>query len=304
MSVYVKRTTCRACGAPKVTPPKTGYVYCDYCATLTDWDFNASIATPPDPLPTGQEYATLFANVQKEMKAALAAKDRNRYYQSQVTLYELYAKYFPGGMSPRVRDPEYRALWVEYTALTTTAQDFDPDHTARKEAVDRATRSLNLTTHDGKVRVLGGFWEMWEAFRARLRASLDLNVKVGLLARQPDGAPYELLERMGVSAIVQGWIDKIDPADVERLLVESGMKADYVTIIPPPMKLTKCAGCSGDLHVAQGARRVLCEACGRLNAMDVSTMACPTCGANIAINPGQSTIACPYCKSNFSQSST
>jgi hypothetical protein len=276
-------------------------VYCDYCATLTDWDFKAFLATPPDALPTGQEYPTLFARVEKELEAALAANDRDRYYQSQVTRCELYAKYFPGGMSPRVRDPEYRARWVEYTAVTTTAQDFDPDHTVLQKAVDRAMQRLEFTTHDGKLRVVGGFSEMWRAFRARLSSSLDLCVKVG---QQPDGAPYELLERIGVSQIVQSWLDKLEPKAADRLLVDSGMKAEYVTIIPPPMKLKKCSGCGGDLHVAQGARRVLCEACGRLNAMDVAMMACPTCGASIAVNPGQDTIACPHCRSNFSESST
>jgi LSD1 subclass zinc finger protein len=300
-SLFVKRTTCRSCGGPKVTRPKTGYVYCDYCATLTDWDFKACVALKPDALPPGQSYGELFGRVQKEMTESLAAKDRNRYYESQIELYKLYIKYLPGGLSPRVGDPVYREAWLDYTAKTTTVLDFDSEHPKRTAAVTATTRAIQFENRNGKFVAIDGFWPMWEAFRARLRSSLDLNVKVGLLAQQPDGAPYELLERMGVSAIVQGWLDKLSPEDAERLMVESKMKGDYVAIAPPPMTLSKCSGCTADLHVAQGAKRVLCEACGRLNAIGVGSITCPTCGGNVAVETNAATISCPYCKTDFSR---
>lgn len=35
---FVKRCSCAVCGAPKKLPTVTAYVYCDYCASLIDYD--------------------------------------------------------------------------------------------------------------------------------------------------------------------------------------------------------------------------------------------------------------------------
>jgi hypothetical protein len=35
---FVKRCTCVTCGAAKKLPTVTAYVYCDYCASLIDYD--------------------------------------------------------------------------------------------------------------------------------------------------------------------------------------------------------------------------------------------------------------------------
>ena len=48
---FVKRCTCAVCGAPKKLPTVTAYVYCDYCASLIDYDLRRAGEgdTAPDP---------------------------------------------------------------------------------------------------------------------------------------------------------------------------------------------------------------------------------------------------------------
>ena len=48
---FVKRCTCVVCGAPKKLPTVTAYVYCDYCASLIDYDLRRAGEgdTAPDP---------------------------------------------------------------------------------------------------------------------------------------------------------------------------------------------------------------------------------------------------------------
>ena len=296
-TVYVKRTTCRACGGPKVTRPKTGYVYCDYCATLTDWDFEVAMSTPGS-APPGPQYEMLAAQLKPEMDAALAARDRPRYYRAQYTLYALYVQLCPASVSPRVGDPTYRAAFVDYTAKTTTEQDFDGEHAARTAAMNQAVKGLAWTMGGGAMQVLPAtFWPMWDTVVAKIQASLDINERTGLLALHPDGAPSELLRRMGLSAMVQGWLPYLGKADSERLLAVSGMKGEYVAVTPPPTTLSRCGGCGGELHVVQGAKRALCEACGRVNDQGGS-IACPTCGGHVPLGAGNVT-ACPFCRADL-----
>src|SRR5580700_3522006 len=48
---FVKRCTCVVCGAPKKLPTVTAYVYCDYCASLIDYDLRRACEgdTAPEP---------------------------------------------------------------------------------------------------------------------------------------------------------------------------------------------------------------------------------------------------------------
>jgi hypothetical protein len=48
---FVKRCSCVVCGAPKKLPTVTAYVYCDYCASLIDYDLRRAGEgdTAPDP---------------------------------------------------------------------------------------------------------------------------------------------------------------------------------------------------------------------------------------------------------------
>ena len=296
--VYIKRTTCRSCGGPKVTRPKTGYVYCDYCATLTDWDFQAAMSSPTS-APPGPQYEVLTAQLAPELAAALAAQDRPRYCRAQYTLYSLYVQLCPAAVPPRVGDPAYRAAFIDYTAKTTTEQDLDPQTAAHTAAMNQAVQALQWEMAGGKMQCTSAsFWPMWDTVVVKIQASIALNGRSGLLALHPDGAPAELLLRMGLSAMVQGWLPYLGPADSERLLAVSGMKGDYVAMTPPPTTLTQCGGCSGPLHVVQGARRVVCEACGRLNDMGQGSITCPSCGGHVPLGDGNAT-ACPFCRVDF-----
>ena len=48
---FVKRCTCVTCGAAKKLPTVTAYVYCDYCASLIDYDLRRACEGTPLPAP-------------------------------------------------------------------------------------------------------------------------------------------------------------------------------------------------------------------------------------------------------------
>jgi hypothetical protein len=134
-TVFVKRTRCHACGAPKIKPARTGYVYCDFCGTLTDWDFRVAVETPGSRLP-GPQYEQLVASLKPELDAALGARDYVRYATLQERIYALYVQLCPAAVPVRCGDPAYRQAWIRFTAAVCTAQDFNPVYAQQKAAME------------------------------------------------------------------------------------------------------------------------------------------------------------------------
>ena len=65
---FVKRCTCVVCGAPKKLPTVTAYVYCDYCASLVDFDLRR--AGEGDTAP-GPQYAATVNGTHAAAQAAV-----------------------------------------------------------------------------------------------------------------------------------------------------------------------------------------------------------------------------------------
>ena len=57
--IQVRNVRCPTCGAPKLTPAKTAYVYCDFCGSLTDYDFQKACENPQSNMP-GPAYEQLI----------------------------------------------------------------------------------------------------------------------------------------------------------------------------------------------------------------------------------------------------
>jgi hypothetical protein len=67
---FVKRCTCVVCGAPKKLPAVTAYVYCDYCASLIDFDLRRACEGDTTP---GPGYAATVNGALAASQAAVAA---------------------------------------------------------------------------------------------------------------------------------------------------------------------------------------------------------------------------------------
>jgi hypothetical protein len=70
---FVKRCTCVTCGAAKKLPTVTAYMYCDYCASLIDYDLRRACEGDTAPSPG---YAAAVNSAHAACQAAVAAGDR------------------------------------------------------------------------------------------------------------------------------------------------------------------------------------------------------------------------------------
>ena len=140
---YVKRCSCVVCGAPKKLPNITAYVYCDYCASLIDYDLRQACTGDTA---VGPAYAAAVNSAQAASQAAIAAGDREGYRALQRQVYEAYVLHVPMAVSHRARnDPAYRSAYVEYLAAAAVARAFDPDAQALEAEMRQRVMGLRYT---------------------------------------------------------------------------------------------------------------------------------------------------------------
>jgi len=296
-ATLVKRTRCHVCGAPKVARTPTAYVYCDFCAAFIDWDFQRAVSDPRSKLP-GPLYEALLAEVGPELRAALKEPHRERYRSLQKQIFGAYVEACPAACPPRVKDPVYREAYVSYEADLAVARDVDPEVRRLSAELDVQTRRLAGLPTDppGKMRVeSASFWRLFEAYAAQTRAVFELVEREQLLTQHPDRPPLELLQRQGFSALVQGWLPFLAPADAEALLDRTGLRGEYVAAPTPTTERRHCGGCGGELSVVEGARKVLCDHCGKVMDVARGELPCTGCGAPVCVPFETSLFACPYC---------
>jgi LSD1 subclass zinc finger protein len=302
---FVKRTTCKSCGSPKVKPSQSAYVYCDFCGEMMDWDFKAACSDKRSRAP-GPAYEGMLATLQPQLDRARLAGDRPAYLEIQKKLWLTYVTACPAAMSPRIGDPRYRDRIVEYQAQLQTEADLDPQVKGAFDYQMLAVRQLVWNrANPFQPKVDGASFDtLLEAVLACQRAYAEKAESTGLLEKHPDHPTREILLRVGVSALVQGWMPYLDKADADRTLGRTGLKGEYIKFEPIEELHGTCEGCSAKLDVPKGAKRVLCHHCGAYAAVGGGKLPCHGCGSPIEISPAAAVIACGSCGATLARMRT
>ena len=271
--VRFKRTTCPTCGAPKQRPSPTAYVYCDYCGVLCDFDFARACEKPLER--PGPVYEQLLAGLEPSLDDAMARGDVDAYRTLQRELYDAYVDAAPGSCSPRVRDPAYRAKYVACAAEGAVVRAFDAQSKEHEAAVARATKGLAFAQlAPGVIRVATQPWEaLVDAVFAQQEYDATLFDARGIWELNPDGASRAVQRRAGLSMFVQGWLPMLEEAQARALVERAGLRGEYVEADPVQGETRSCGSCGGPTLVLPGAKRVVCEHCGR--KLDVVAMMKP-----------------------------
>jgi DNA-directed RNA polymerase subunit RPC12/RpoP len=291
----IKRTVCRACGAPKQLPPKTGWVYCDRCGTLADWDFRTA-CEGGSALP-GPAYEAIAARLAPQLDAARAAGDYNRCLTLQRDLFTSWVEHCPKAVPPRAGEPEYRAAYVDYLAHAAAATDLDGEWQMLAIVVRGAMKGIMFEGDPRRQRVKGaGFWPLYEAVRRQTERGMRVYEEAGVLERHPDAAPADLQLQLTWSVFAQGWLPFLQDADAAQLLEKTGLGGDYIELPDVRTGTRHCGGCGGEITIVEGAQRVVCEACGHRVEVGVDEIPCGQCGGMISFPEGKARVACPFCE--------
>lgn len=310
--VRVRVVKCHACGGHKQLPSQTAYVYCDFCGALSDWDF-AMACSQGNALP-GPAYEALHRRLAPAIKQAAWQGDRATVKALYTQLFTEHIRLCPSSYSPRIVDGDYRVRYLDYYTDTMMIHDMDPRVAAWTQYMNQRIAELRQTQMmQGAVMSFGifavalgaqpqalqfpdqPFWAVYQAFRNQLATQMHAVEEAGSLAKYPDEVTRTLVERVGVSAFVQGWLPYLSENMRGHLIRDAGLTDQYIDIQPPPLQLRRCGGCGSQLDVVTGARRVICFRCGKKIDVSAHEFPCPGCGAPSSVPAGSTDYACPYC---------
>jgi LSD1 subclass zinc finger protein len=291
----IKRTQCHNCGAPKQLPPKTGWVYCDCCGSLIDWDFRKA-CEGGSALP-GPAYEVIARRVGPQLDAARVAKDAARALTLERELYQCWVEACPKAVPPRCGETSYRAAYVEYLAKANAATDMDTEFQLLGTAVAGATKGIRFEGNPLKPKVRGAaFWPLYNAVKQQLARGAVVYEESGVYALHPDEAPPDLQQRLSWSMFVQGWVPMLEDVDADKLLAETGLSGEYDELPDIHATTRHCGGCGGEIQVVPGATCVVCEACGHKVDVGTAEIKCVQCAGLISFPHGAERVKCPFCE--------
>jgi LSD1 subclass zinc finger protein len=296
---FVKRCSCVVCGAPKKLPTVTAYVYCDYCASLIDYDLRRASEGAVSP---GPEYAAAVNAAQAASGAAIATGDRDTYRDLQRKVFAAYVTHVPMAVSHRARnDPGYRAAYVHYMAEFALARAFDPAAQALEAEMRR---------HVTGIRYVGGlmsptvepesFWPVADTLEKQIESSLSLYRSAKLAEIDPDRAEH-LTGKLAWSGLCQGWLGMLPAAAASQLLDRAGLMNEYEPVQAQDGQPRHCGGCGGQFSALPGATAAICDGCGRKMDLASAEIPCASCGATMTLPSGADRVACPFCQSQVAR---
>ena len=295
---FVKKTNCHTCGAAKTLAPKTAYVYCDFCGSLTDYDFQKACENPQSMMP-GPAYEQLIRETNDDAQLARQTKDKDKYFAIQQRLFDRWVDLCPNAVSPRAKkDDAYRNQLVEYMAKTATLNEFDETYQGYAAKVADQVRGLQWEGMFPKMTAKSEtFWPLYQTVKEQLEHSYGILRAAGVLDLHPDEAPESLQRRMTMSMFCQGWLPTLGPEDSERMIAEAGLKGEYSKLEPVETTVRHCGGCGEELQMLPGAKVMVCEDCGTKVDVGNPEVNCKNCAGMISFPVGANRLQCPYCKS-------
>lgn len=294
---FVKKTTCHNCGGAKTLAPKTAYVYCDFCGSLTDYDFQKACENPQSAMP-GPAYEALIRETNADAQLARQTKDKDKYYEIQARLFDRWVELCPNAVSPRAKkDPEYRAQLVKYMATTAMINEFDETYQQYAAQVAERVKGIQWKGMFPKMTADGAtFWPMYQTVKDQLEHSYTILKAAGVLDMHPDQAPESLQRRMTWSMFCQGWLPTLAEEDSEKMIADAGLKGEYSKLEPTETDLRHCGGCGGELQTVKGGKATVCEDCGTVVDIANPEVNCKNCAGMISFPVGKNRIQCPYCQ--------
>ncbi|MCP4137637.1 MAG: hypothetical protein GY754_42110 [bacterium] len=302
--LLIKRATCPVCGAPKTTPSRSAFVYCDYCASFMDWDYQVALEKSAEmrkqiaesyeesdePTKEQKEQAALM----EKMEKANANGDGDTYGKCLALITKNHMEKFPSSYSPRIVDENYRAAFLEYIHLSY--KESMSNKKLKPHMDNLVLWQNNIKWTNGYVDLIS-FRKFFEAAVSYTRAASELLQEQGILDKHPDHMNTDLAYKLSLSYLLENWLHLMEKNDLETFLTESGLAGEYTSAQPVTLDLRHCGGCGMELHVVRGAKKMLCENCGKIIAIQQHEFPCPSCSKLFSFPEDSGQIQCVSCGS-------
>ncbi len=299
----IRRVVCAACGAPKLRPYRSPYIYCDFCASFIDWDYRASLEISLQAASNASSPA--YQNAMKElqqwsarMTQAIEHGDAAAYGEASARNIEAHYSIDPDHYSPRMADPDYRRRYLEY--IQQSGDVMVRNLRVRELYESQARRNREVLFADGAAEPIS-FWKLFDAARQFREAYIEALAEAGVLDLHPDQPSVELTRKMAASTFLQGWAPYLQSADAERAIKASGLDGEYLMTRSVELESKHCGKCGASLATVPGARKALCEHCGTLLDAATPEYQCPSCRFAFTLTLSAPVTNCPACNTLLSR---
>ncbi len=289
----VRSRRCRRCGAVKTTRPRTAYVYCDFCATLFDYDYAITVDDPRLLDPDLVDEA-LDAVTSDQLARAFREDDRQEYARVLTWRQEVSLEVCPAAYSPRIGDPAYRRrflldLAVPWALTTRWDERWMQLSGAFDEAAARVQEGPTLARITALLDRGQATWER----------EVDLLRREGLFEAHPDRYDADLFLHINRSTFVRPFLAVLGERDQASLLDRAGVRAEYAAAPAVRFEERGCGHCAARLQIPDGATRTMCEFCGFVLETGTRSFACRSCAAPISMPARATEAACAFCGSRW-----
>ncbi len=289
----VRSRRCPTCGALKLLKPRTAYIYCDYCATLFDYEIQRSIDDPAALDPSMVDDAIDEVTFE-QLVAAHRRGDRDEYARICTFKYQLAIEVCPAKYSPRTNDPDYRRrfiheLMVPWAVATQLDEPFRQALCRAEGLREEARIHPNLKK---TLALLEASREMWS-----IEASILESER--LFDKHPDQVDKETFRRANHAAFARPWLAALNEEDQRALLAEAGLTSHFIEAPKVNFADHGCGQCGGRIYVPDGSQQLVCEHCGFVLQVEGCSFPCAECGAPISMPDGLLDVVCGFCSSRY-----
>jgi hypothetical protein len=289
----IRARRCHVCDGLKATRPATAYVYCDYCATLFDYDPWVAVedARSLDPDLVDKQLARVSGDA---LRKAAAAGDRAEYGRVIRWQSEVSTEICPAAYSPRIRDPDYRRRFIDDLIVPwSVVTRFDD---ACREQGKRVSEAQQRALHRPRLETM---LDLLEQSRVLWRIEAALLEREGVFAAHPDGLDATLYLYANASTFVRPWLAGLHEPAQQKLLAAAGVACQYIAMPKVDFAAHGCGQCGQILSIPIGARRFVCEHCGFVLDLESRAFPCVRCGGSVCLPRTAKEAICAHCDARW-----
>ena len=284
----VRARRCPRCNAFRASPPSYGWVHCDYCGALFDYDIHT-------PQPAGAlDQGAVWQELLGVLDEVGVPDTESAYAEAKAWAYDLHAEVCSHAYPPRAIDRAWRAQLVADWLIPI---DLAWRREGRLEGLG-ARLNQRLYSFDHDRPALGKVLALFDDAHAYAAAQADVVDREGIWGRHPGVMDRALFMRASDAAFVGGWLGRLKGRDADALVAKAGLSSELVPAPGVALEEVGCGRCKAVLVVAGDANHAVCTSCGAALEITHKT-ACRNCSAPLLRAPGASGLDCAFCGTHY-----
>ncbi len=299
--MLIKKYTCPSCGGNKTDEISTGYVYCDYCSSLVDYDLEKMAEEASSSLSSEQlnnPNQQLYFQKLQELSVHIQSEDADNFVKTQCEIHALEFELFPKRFSPKIKQSVFKQKLLEYFEsfwYEKIANGYFSENKEVQKTFVELSSNLKFSYEGGKSipEYNDNFEKYIEKLSEYTKTSIEKTMDMKSIEKYPEpinGASKDVMYKQSINMIIQMY----DANTINKLIDKLGLKSEYIEVSNVDLHNTKCFVCNHDISIPEGSKKKVCENCGTTNDIENQKVVCYGCGASFSITDSS---ACLYCGS-------